>query len=644
MIENNNKIAQCPSCKARFFISEEQLNTANGLARCGDCLQVFDASTQLITEIDDAEFDGYIDDLAYAVGNEPVDRQMKDRNWLDDELASLAELDAALPKQAFDLSDIDRELDSLDPLNTEGLPSALSEDDYPEAQPILLTKEGEDPEATSSNQIDTADAISTKNNKTEEPTVTAEEPAVSAPETPLIDLNALSSRLAKYDDDKEAEQVIDLSYLAGKSKTVEVRDNAEHNNAYTSDEASLTQEHDQQEDPADIEFATQSPTLSSEIDELTDTIDESTSSDTECNDVVRETPSEARSDNSDADHCNEVTEEYVEASAPTVVDENDQTSPGPIEDTDGNESATAIAIETEKDALTTTEEATVAAASENLDVDPELSEASVSDEANAPADAVLEPAEESADAPLPAHEEDNPAPDTAAEKSTTKTLNSTPKQAPALDTQHASDGFDHQEALRDEIESELETTKEQFLGQSPNIESSDEPQVHIAIDHLEAQNKSRSHNLVWGLLNIVLIVSLAMGSLLLYKDTLAQSPKYRPLIVNLCSYAECEVAPFRRTDLITISQLTISPSSTKGLLKVSGSIKNNVNLGQPLPKIDIKFVNRADVLVSKYLILPENYVTDREKMTMAADEEVPLSFYIASPGDQAINYAANLTN
>lgn len=41
-------ITNCPACQTQFFATEEQLNKHGGKVRCGQCLHIFDAKSQLV--------------------------------------------------------------------------------------------------------------------------------------------------------------------------------------------------------------------------------------------------------------------------------------------------------------------------------------------------------------------------------------------------------------------------------------------------------------------------------------------------------------------------------------------------------------------------------------------------------------------
>lgn len=46
-------ITHCPACQTQFFATEEQLNKHDGKVRCGQCLHIFDAKSQLVSATED---------------------------------------------------------------------------------------------------------------------------------------------------------------------------------------------------------------------------------------------------------------------------------------------------------------------------------------------------------------------------------------------------------------------------------------------------------------------------------------------------------------------------------------------------------------------------------------------------------------
>ena len=49
---SNQRLTQCPHCKASFKVSEDQIAAANGRVRCGACMNIFDAIAYSISKIE----------------------------------------------------------------------------------------------------------------------------------------------------------------------------------------------------------------------------------------------------------------------------------------------------------------------------------------------------------------------------------------------------------------------------------------------------------------------------------------------------------------------------------------------------------------------------------------------------------------
>ena len=48
----NQRLTQCPHCKASFKVSEDQISAANGRVRCGACMNIFDAIAYSISKVE----------------------------------------------------------------------------------------------------------------------------------------------------------------------------------------------------------------------------------------------------------------------------------------------------------------------------------------------------------------------------------------------------------------------------------------------------------------------------------------------------------------------------------------------------------------------------------------------------------------
>ncbi len=106
-------VTQCPHCQTRFRVNRPQLDAARGMARCGTCLQVFNAAQNLLTP---AAMKEAAPAVARAPATEPAptdkpaaaSQQPQPGLWSHDDL-DLADLD-------LDNLDLDAELAKLEAL------------------------------------------------------------------------------------------------------------------------------------------------------------------------------------------------------------------------------------------------------------------------------------------------------------------------------------------------------------------------------------------------------------------------------------------------------------------------------------------------------------------------------------------------
>lgn len=66
-------ITHCPACHTQFFATEEQLNKHGGKVRCGQCLQIFDAKSQLISAATDSIEDADNSSISFKDIMSPTD-------------------------------------------------------------------------------------------------------------------------------------------------------------------------------------------------------------------------------------------------------------------------------------------------------------------------------------------------------------------------------------------------------------------------------------------------------------------------------------------------------------------------------------------------------------------------------------------
>ncbi len=75
-------ITNCPACQTQFVVTEEQLNQHNGKVRCGHCLNVFNASEQLVNTDANLENNATAINMATAIEPDSIQSVSVDTNFV----------------------------------------------------------------------------------------------------------------------------------------------------------------------------------------------------------------------------------------------------------------------------------------------------------------------------------------------------------------------------------------------------------------------------------------------------------------------------------------------------------------------------------------------------------------------------------
>ena len=89
-------ITHCPACHAQFFATEEQLNKHGGKVRCGQCLQIFDAKSQLVPVTTDNIQDTSITSITFQDIMSPADVSNTDEKSPTSDIATNAAATTAI--------------------------------------------------------------------------------------------------------------------------------------------------------------------------------------------------------------------------------------------------------------------------------------------------------------------------------------------------------------------------------------------------------------------------------------------------------------------------------------------------------------------------------------------------------------------
>lgn len=143
------------------------------------------------------------------------------------------------------------------------------------------------------------------------------------------------------------------------------------------------------------------------------------------------------------------------------------------------------------------------------------------------------------------------------------------------------------------------------------------------------------------LMSFVLLMCLALQTLWVNRNALAQNPQWRPTIETLCTPLNCGLQPLADIGLIRSDQLAIqSHPEFSNALRVQAQFRNDAAFAQALPGLLLQFTNNSNEVVAQRRFTPEEYLDDelKELAAMPAKSQLQVSLDLLDPGPQALNY------
>ncbi|NVK10468.1 MAG: DUF3426 domain-containing protein [Gammaproteobacteria bacterium] len=600
MTDKARHIVHCQKCDTRFYATHDQLDIADGQVRCGHCKHVFNAREQL--EAAESHQGTLIDDLSFAIGQDDLsdDASDVDIDWLDDELISLAELDAARTIDDVDLNEIDAAL--FDDINDASEESnqhveSTAPEDYPEAQWGDQFIDALAGRAESSSALAELEAIETAES---EPLDHAD--ATSDEDEIAIDWAEFELADPSSSDDIQPE-IID--------------DELEQPHQIVTDPAEETPESDRLEDTDNID---QEPsedwfTLPNVSDD-----DESESDDYDSDAQVFE-PAEPESEDQELTdvlvtrHPGETTEQLVDRVS-NLIDSRLQAElmqESSNLDTVGIDAS--IQEHAEDNAQEVIEEP-IEEPTEELIEEP--AEESFLDPVEEP---FLEPVEEETD--IDSGEEVEKPQDLLEETS---------------DTLFRSTEF--REGAADDRDFEMGATIGFNRANENHFDEAESSEPNLAQEELNEQLHKRSFTIVWVVSSVLLLALLAAQYAWHKRLTWSQDPELRPHYLSACSLLNCELPTFYAPAQLQITDLVVEPDDVDGVLSIRFSIRNNAAFAQRTPNMTIVFSDLNDVPVIALEKSPgeDPNITD----TIEGHQAIEITWLVADPGLTAPNYRVSL--
>ena len=143
----------------------------------------------------------------------------------------------------------------------------------------------------------------------------------------------------------------------------------------------------------------------------------------------------------------------------------------------------------------------------------------------------------------------------------------------------------------------------------------------------------------------VFFVSLLLALLLLmqamhsYRNWLAHQPLTAGITRTFCDITHCEITPQRDPKNISIISRNVyaHPNQTNALI-ISASLKNKADYIQPLPLVEVSFLNKKGETVALRRFRPESYLKKRKDKLFKSKETITFKLKIEDPGAEAVRF------
>lgn len=156
-----------------------------------------------------------------------------------------------------------------------------------------------------------------------------------------------------------------------------------------------------------------------------------------------------------------------------------------------------------------------------------------------------------------------------------------------------------------------------------------------------SQDRARTY-MFW--VGVGLILFLLLQALYVSRNWLAHQPATAHMTRSLCKTLGCTITPQRDpTKIEVVSRNVYAHPNEPGSLIIAATMHNVSPFEQPLPLIEVSFLNKNNDTIALRRFRPEEYTAkNREnKDLFNPDETITFKLKIADPGSEAVTFQFN---
>lgn len=169
--------------------------------------------------------------------------------------------------------------------------------------------------------------------------------------------------------------------------------------------------------------------------------------------------------------------------------------------------------------------------------------------------------------------------------------------------------------------------------------------AHGPLELKTGASRNPARRLAWGSLNLLLLLALVGQLGYLYFDAWRIHAWAGPWIEKSCRHVTCPAPRRNVLDLLTTRELRVrSHPERPEVLVVELHVLNRATFSQPLPVLEIEFIDVLGSSVESRRISPERYMPGFDASTdfLRAESSVQILLETPDPGDHAANYSLRL--
>ncbi len=217
--------------------------------------------------------------------------------------------------------------------------------------------------------------------------------------------------------------------------------------------------------------------------------------------------------------------------------------------------------------------------------------------------------------------------------------------------------FNAMNSLSSTLPGELEqtTTPEEAIANKtssapiPSESSPTHPQANVptkAYTHkpqstTPTQDRARKY-MLWS--GIGLVTLLLLQTLYVSRDWLAHQPATAGITRSACQFLGCSITPKRDpTQIEIISHNVYAHPNEPGSLIITATMRNKASYGQPLPLVEVSFLDKDTNTIALRRFRPEEYTPKNraDKKLFLPNETLYFRMKIKDPGKDAVTFQFN---